>query len=156
VEQEKIKRISYRKDFESLLWIVAGARADIAFFAVQLCALCSNCLNLAHWRAILKTSPCLQRSINYGFIYREHICTQRQRTKSVYHAQLTNRSSLSILMNACSDSNNWGRDPDKECLYQDTLFMFIVVVLLKLRYEVSTNGSSIVLVFSLSKGQHCS
>jgi len=44
VEQEKIKRISYRKDFESLLWIVAGARADIAFFAVQLCAICSNCL----------------------------------------------------------------------------------------------------------------
>ena len=46
--QEQMKSIPYREAIGSLLWLVAGTRADIAF-AVQTCAKFSCKPNIQHW-----------------------------------------------------------------------------------------------------------
>ena len=67
--QEQMKSIPYREAIGSLLWLVAGTRADIAF-AVQTCAKFSCKPNIKHWKAVLRIFRYLHRTINYGLAFR--------------------------------------------------------------------------------------
>ena len=67
-EQEELQNVPYREAIGSLLWLVAGTRADVAYL-VQTCAkFCSN-LNRKHWKAVLRILRYFDRTINYGLAF---------------------------------------------------------------------------------------
>ena len=67
--QKQLKSILYREAIGSLLWLIAGTRADIAF-ALQTCAKfsCKPCIK--HCKAVLRVFKYLHRTINCGIVFR--------------------------------------------------------------------------------------
>jgi len=106
--------IPYREAIGSLLWLVAGTRADIAF-AVQTCAKFSNNPQVKHWKAILRIFRYLHRTINYGLAFRStlHELSDSHIYKSCTNPNFTldNFSHHTAHIEGFSDSD-WGRDPD--------------------------------------------
>jgi len=66
---QQMNSVPYREAIESPLWLVAGARADIAF-VVQTRAkfLCKP--SIKHWNAVLRIFRYLHHTINYGLVFR--------------------------------------------------------------------------------------
>jgi len=67
--QAQMKSIPYREAIGSLLWLVAGTRAGIAF-TVQTCAKFSCKPNIKHWKAVHRIFQYLHRTIYYGLTFR--------------------------------------------------------------------------------------
>ena len=113
-EQEEMQNVPYREAIGSLLWLVAGTRADIAY-SVQTCAkFCSN-PNRKHWKAVLRILRYLHRTINYGLAFRKSLysITESKIYKSCSSSNfdLAEINDSPIQVTGYSDSD-WGRDPD--------------------------------------------
>ena len=71
-EQAEMQNVPHCEAIGSLLWLVAGARADIAY-SVQTCAkFCSN-PSRKHWKAALRILRYLYRTINYDLAFRKSL-----------------------------------------------------------------------------------
>ena len=112
--QNQMKSIPYREAIGSLLWLVAGTRADIAF-AVQTCAKFSCKPHMKHWKAVLRIFRYLHRTINYGLAFRSspYVLPDQKIFKSCTTPTFTleNHPDMNSTIEGFSDSD-WGRDPD--------------------------------------------
>jgi len=109
-----MKSITYREAIDSLLWLVVGTRAEIAF-AVQTCAKFSCKPNIKHWKAVLRIFRYLHRTINYGLAFRSspYGIPDQNIFKSCTSPTFTldNHPDMTATIEDFSDLD-WGRDPD--------------------------------------------
>ena len=112
--QAQMKSIPYREAIGSLLWLVAGTRAGIAF-TVQTCAKFSCKPNIKHWKAVLRIFRYFYRTVNYGLAFRSspYGLPDQKIFKSCTSptVALDNHPDMTATIEGFSDSD-WGRDPD--------------------------------------------